>query len=114
MVALPIIVQPEVIAQAVTADKHVLSEKPIAPTVETALELLRWYKAKKRREIWSVGENFRYMDQFNFGAARLRELGGEVVTFSVKLYGFITPQDPAYQSEWYQKTFLVRECNRHC
>lgn len=107
VIALPIPLQPAMITKAITAGKHVLSEKPIAPTVQSAVDLLKWYKAKKRREMWSVAENFRFMDQFNFGADRIRELKGEVVTFSVRLYGFIDDEDEFYQTEWYDYPGIV-------
>ena len=101
IIALPIPVQPSFIKRAITAGKHVLSEKPIAKDVKSAIDLLKWYNAKKRRELWSVGENFRFMDQLNFGADQIRKLSGEVVTFSVRLNGFIDEQDESYQTDWY-------------
>lgn len=103
IIALPIPVQSAIIKKAIAAGKHVLSEKPIAQDVETAIDLLSWYKTKKRRELWSVGENFRFMDQMNFGADQLRKLEGEVVTFSVRLYGFMNDKDEFHQCEWYDR-----------
>ena len=101
VIALPIPVQPATIRRAIAAGKHVLSEKPISPDVKTAVDLLTWYKTKKRREIWSVGENFRFMNQLNLGADIIRKLNANVVTFSVRLYGFMDDQDEFYESEWY-------------
>ncbi|KAL6722047.1 hypothetical protein ACLMJK_001152 [Lecanora helva] len=100
MIALPTLVQPAVIKKAITAGTHVLSEKPISQDVSSAIDLLSWYTTTKKRKIWSVGENFRFMDSLNFGAARIKELDGEVVTFSARLYAFMDDQDEYYQSEW--------------
>ena len=101
IISLPILVQPSFVKRAIAAGKHVLSEKPIGPDMKIASNLLKWYRTKKRREIWSVGENFRFMDQMNFAADEIRKLSGEVVTFSVRLYAYIDDQDEAYQTEWY-------------
>lgn len=75
--SLPILAQPEFIKRALTAGKHVLSEKPIAKDVATARELLQWYQKSidPNKTIWAVGENFRYMTKFLFAAEKVRELG---------------------------------------
>ena len=100
IIALPITVQPEIIRRARASGKHVLSEKPIAPDVKTAVDLIKFHKKISRNELWSVGENFRFMDQINFGAEQLRKLNGNVVSFSVNLYGYIGEDDQFYQTEW--------------
>ena len=101
VIALPIFVQPGVIKRAVSAGKHVLSEKPIAKDVETAAELVKWYKGTGQKKIWSVGENFRFLDSVAFGAEQIKRLGGNVVAFSLKLNGFVDKNDKYYQTEWY-------------
>lgn len=58
IMALPLDVQPKLLPQVFRAGKHVMSEKPIAPTVAVAKELVQQYDPKKLH--WSVGENFRY------------------------------------------------------
>ena len=98
---MPITVQPKVIKEAIAAGKHVLSEKPIAKDVKTAVELLKWYKENNNQELWSVAENYRFMDQLNFGAEQIRKLNGNVVTFSLRLFGCIGPEDKYYQTEWW-------------
>lgn len=64
IIALPIMSQPEYIRKALLAGKHVLSEKPIGPTVKDAKDLIKWYRATVKPEItWAVAENFRYLDR---------------------------------------------------
>ena len=98
---MPICVQPAVIKEAIEAGKHVLSEKPIAEDIETAVRLIKWYKHQNQEAIWSVGENFRFFEPITFAAEQIRNLGGEVVTFSVDLYAFIDENDEYYQTAWY-------------
>ena len=101
IIACPILVQPKLVKKAIRAGKHVLSEKPIAEDVATAVELLKWYKDSRREGMWSVGENFRFFGPIAFGAEQLRRLGGNVTTFSVRLYAFIDDDDPAYKTAWF-------------
>ncbi|KAL2051996.1 hypothetical protein ABVK25_007688 [Lepraria finkii] len=111
-IALPILLQPEVIKKALRAEKHVLSEKPIAKDVDTATEMVRWYEDTRQEQIWSVGENFRFLDSVAFGAEQIRRLGGNVVAFGLRVYGFIDENEKYYQTEWrqtpkYQGGFLL-------
>lgn len=112
IIALPICHQPTVVKQAIEAGKHVLSEKPIAKDIETAAQLIRWYKHQRRQEIWIVGENFRFFDPVMFAVEQIKKLGGEVVTFSVDVHAFIDEDDQYYQTAWrkkpdYQGGFLL-------
>jgi predicted dehydrogenase len=59
IISLPIDVQPRFVLAALAAGKAVLSEKPVAPNVRAARELLR--KARRHRAPWLVGENFAFM-----------------------------------------------------
>ena len=61
IMALPLDKQPEYVTMALTAGKHVLSEKPIAPTVLEAKVLRDVYEIHFSSQLqWSVAENFRY------------------------------------------------------
>jgi len=69
VMALPFSAQATFIQAALEAGKHVLSEKPIAPTIESAQKLVdfydeinrkRWQQSVTSTLQWSVAENFRY------------------------------------------------------
>ncbi|EOD44322.1 putative oxidoreductase nad-binding rossmann fold protein [Neofusicoccum parvum UCRNP2] len=76
IMALPIPAQPEYIKAALSAGKHVLSEKPIAKDVATARELLDWYNKNidKSKVTWGVAENFRFFESYRYGAEKVKEL----------------------------------------
>ncbi|KAK5189615.1 hypothetical protein LTR96_009416 [Exophiala xenobiotica] len=112
IICVPILAQPEFIRKAMKAGKHVLSEKPIAKDVVTAEELIKWREASSIRTIWAVGENFRFISPVVYGHAKLKEIGGQVTTFSMNLFALIDENDKFYQTEWrktpeYQGGFLL-------
>lgn len=74
--SLPITNQPVYIKNALLAGKLVLSEKPVAENMNTAVELIRWYRTEiKDGTTWSVGENWRFLDSYNYAAEELKSLG---------------------------------------
>jgi len=101
IVVLPINNQPEIIKKALAAGKHVLSEKPVARDVATAQELIGWYRSLggSHPPIWAVAENFRYAKSLTDAAEAVRELGGKVVTFHLKRYGFVREDDKYFNTE---------------
>jgi predicted dehydrogenase len=70
--SLPLDVQPQMVRQILqhnaqgTRPKHVLSEKPIGPTVDAVTSLVELYESHQQSPrhsapyVWSVAENFRY------------------------------------------------------
>lgn len=84
--SLPILVQPSIIKRCLFAGKHVLSEKPIAPDLKQAQELLDWYAAtfpqSEGKPVWAVAENFRFMEAYKYGREAVEKMG-RVLTFSV-------------------------------
>jgi hypothetical protein len=99
VVCVPIVAQPVIIKQALAAGKHVLSEKPIAKDVATALELIDWHKELPKPPIWAVGENLRYVDVVVYGAEQLRQVGGDVTTFSMKMFSLVDDKDKFYNTD---------------
>ncbi|KAG4425361.1 hypothetical protein IFR04_001511 [Cadophora malorum] len=110
IIALPILVQPDVIRKAMSAGKHVLSEKPIAKDLETAQQLITFHKDYPVK--WAVGENFRFWPAVVKAFEILKGSRGELVTFSVKFSTFVDDKDKYFQTEWraepgYQGGFLL-------
>ena len=85
--SLPILNQPGYIKTALSAGKHVLSEKPIAPTIKDAEELIQWYHANidTTKVTWGVAENFRYMNSFDYAHEQIQKLG-RILNFRVRAY----------------------------
>ena len=86
-VRLPILNQPKYIRTALSAGKHVLLEKPIAENLEDAEELTRWYHENHddKRVTWSVAENFRYLNSFEYAREQVHR-AGRLRGFRVKIY----------------------------
>ena len=59
----------------------------MAEIVKDAQELLNWYKCNidTQKITWSVAENFRYMDSFDYAQSQVQKLG-RVLGFRTKLY----------------------------
>lgn len=102
-IALPIMVQPEIIRQGLASGKHVISEKPIGPDVDSGHKLIEIYK-QHQNLVWMVAENWRYEDAFQ-QAAKLVQQGdiGEVLTASWTIMGSVRPANKYYQTAWRQE-----------
>lgn len=61
---------PEFVEKALKSGKHVISEKPVAPTVERGRALLAH---KPQDRVWMVAENWRYVQAFVTAAEQLRD-----------------------------------------
>lgn len=99
-VLLPIPAMPDVIRQALAAGKHVLSEKPIAPTLAEGQSLLAYYE-RHPGQVWMVGENWRYEEAF-CRAAEVVHSGalGEVLTCHWPIFIPINERNKYYQTTW--------------
>ena len=100
-IVLPIPAQPAVVAQALAAGKHVISEKPIAPSREEALALLQ---AHRRRPecVWMVAENWRYEEAFMRGAQLIRSgaIGRPLLAHWAQYSPILRPGSKYARSEW--------------
>lgn len=106
IVALPLDVQPDLVIRLLKAGKHVLSEKPIAPTVEKAKQVLTEFEALQRDHpslIWSVAENFRYEAGVQ-KAAELVQSGaiGDVLLMNLVVRNPFRPDNPYLNTAWRQ------------
>lgn len=89
-ISLPIPKQAEYIRLALSASKHVLSEKPIAENVKDAQELISWYYANidSKKVTWSVAENFRYLASFEYAREQVQK-AGRLLGFRAKRYSMV-------------------------
>lgn len=98
-IVLPIAALPAAIERSLQAGKHVLSEKPIAPTAGEGQALLEHCRQANR--VWMVGENWRYEDAFLAAADVVRSGAiGEPVYCHWAVATPITPQNKYFQSVW--------------
>ncbi len=97
--ALPIDLQPRFVEQALAAGKHVLSEKPAAPDVETARRLAALAQTSER--IWMVAENWRYESTFRRAAAEINKGAiGKPIAAGWLLSSAMNAQNKYYQTPW--------------
>ncbi len=99
-ILLPIPVMPDVVEQALATGKHVISEKPVAPTVAEGRRLLALAR-RRPHQIWMVGENWRYEQAFQLAAAAVRRGDiGRPLTCSWMVYTAITHKNKYYHTPW--------------
>lgn len=99
VISLPIANQAPYIKQALLAGKHVLSEKPVAESVQEAEELILWYRSEIVNATWAVAENFRFLNSFDFAAEQIKSLG-RIVGFQGRNQGFIEKDWKFNLTEW--------------
>jgi predicted dehydrogenase len=101
-IAVAIAKSPDLIRKALEAGKNVISEKPIAPTVESAKNLLEIYREQRQSKqlLWVVGENFRFWNSVNRAAKILRDLDGKLLTFRCSIAHFINADNKYFHSDW--------------
>jgi predicted dehydrogenase len=99
-IVLPILAMPAYVAQALRAGKHVISEKPIAADLAAAQTLMAEY-SDQDRQVWMVGENWRYESAF-VRTAELVQRGaiGQPLTMHWSIYAPILPGNKYFGSTW--------------
>ena len=97
-ILLPIEQLPQAVEMALAAGKHVISEKPIAPTVAEGKRLLSIYE-RHQDQVWMVAENWRYEASFLQAANVLDEIGKPLLCHWA-LHIPITPANKYYHTSW--------------
>ena len=99
-IVLPIPIQADIVAQALVAGKHVVSEKPIAPSRAQAQSLIHLHR-RHPEQVWMVAENWRYEEAF-VRAAELLHSGaiGRPVVAHWAQYSPMTPDSKYYVTPW--------------
>lgn len=99
IIAVPISETPALVRQALSAGKHVLSEKPIAPDLQTAKDLLAFAQSQPS-VLWAVGENMRFWNSINEAQRQLQEIGGKLASFEISVANFTDAKNPFSQTKW--------------
>lgn len=99
-VLLPIPHLPDPIERALSAGKHVISEKPIAPDLAAGRRLVAHY-AQFPSLVWMVAENWRYEPTFRQAAEQLAAGAiGRVMAADWSMYVDMTPANKYYHTDW--------------
>lgn len=99
-IVLPIPLIPEVVHKALDAGKHIISEKPVAPTVAIGREMLAHY-AQTPDLVWMVAENFRYEPSLIelSNVVRSGELG-RLITVQSNAFVQMAAENKYYHTAW--------------
>jgi predicted dehydrogenase len=103
VLVLPISLQPRIILKALAAHKHVLSEKPLAPSVSEGRRLLSVYDAQYRMKglVWRVAENFEAESGYRVAGRAIKEGRiGRVLFFGARVVNYIDQESKWYQTPW--------------
>jgi predicted dehydrogenase len=101
-IMLPIDVMPAIVELALQAGKHVISEKPMAPDIATGRRLLAVH-AGHARQVWLIGENWRYEDAFVKAEEIIKSSQiGRPLLCHWALSNPIMPDNRYYQTGWRQ------------
>ncbi|KAG8826381.1 hypothetical protein FRB91_010854 [Serendipita sp. 411] len=115
IVVLPINSQPSIVIKSLDAGKHVISEKPIAPTVKEGIALIKTYESlyKPKGLVWRVAENFEAEPGLRAaGKAITDQKIGKVCFWNLQVLNNVTTDSMWYKTSWrtvpeYQGGFLL-------
>jgi predicted dehydrogenase len=97
--SLPISTQPEYVRKALAAGKPLMSEKPIAPTLAEAEELVEL--AKRASVPWLIGENYAFMPALARAARWIEaERLGEVRIVEARQVTLMNQDNPYFATSW--------------
>lgn len=103
IVVLPITTQPSIIRKALSAGKHILSEKPVAPDVASGLELIRDYETsyKSKGLVWRVAENFETETAYRTAAKVIGDGKiGKVSFYNARVVNYMDTSSKWYNTPW--------------
>eukprot|EP01114_Cavostelium_apophysatum_P024843 TRINITY_DN9893_c0_g1_i1.p1 TRINITY_DN9893_c0_g1~~TRINITY_DN9893_c0_g1_i1.p1 ORF type:complete len:374 (+),score=51.29 TRINITY_DN9893_c0_g1_i1:60-1124(+) len=113
-IVLPINSLAPVVQLCLAHGKHVISEKPIAPSVQMGKALVSLYELKYADKlVWSVAENFRHIPSFRKAAEIIREGRlGKVIAGHLDVRNGIQQDNKYFNTAWrkdpqYQGGFLL-------
>jgi predicted dehydrogenase len=95
---LPIGQMPEAIRASVRAGKHVISEKPCAPSVATCLDLLNEHSRLDNPPFWAVAENWRFKSSTKIVEEIVRT--GRLGSVHLADFRFVTSASPSFYLGW--------------
>ncbi|KAM0448073.1 hypothetical protein ACHAQK_000052 [Fusarium lateritium] len=102
VIALPIPSQPEHIRAALAAGKHVLAEKPLAPTVAEGKKLIEYHRSLGGKATFSIAENFRFKPSFEYAATEAAKLG-KLQHFGARIFFYMSADSQWYNTAWRAK-----------
>jgi len=112
-IVMPILLLPKCIELCFKYGKHVISEKPIAPTIQEGRRLIDLHQKNYSHLVWSVAENYRYMKSF-LEASAVMKAGtiGKVLLSRFDMRGHIGLDGKYFNTDWrkipgYQGGFLL-------
>lgn len=98
-IVMPFDTMPAIVAKALRAGKHVISEKPLAPTVADGRALLDIPLADG--QVWMLGENWRYEEAFHAARKMIAEGAiGQPYVFHWTMHIPLTPDNKYYSTAW--------------
>ena len=100
--SLPIKNQAPYIRKALTAGKHVLSEKPVAENLQDAVDMIKWYRAEIKGPSWCIAENWRFLASYEYGRKQIASLG-RILAFYGRQHSLVKQS-----GKWYSKSFKHR------
>ena len=97
-VVVPINAMPDITEKALMSGKHVISEKPLAPSVARGKALLAHERPDR---VWMVAENMRYVQSF-LAAADILKSGqlGKPIMSSWAVRNTMLPSNKYYKTDW--------------
>lgn len=104
IMALPLDVQPNYVPKILQSGKNLLSEKPIAPTLESADILLRTCRELPTHH-WSVAENFRHEPAIQYAAQAVSSSIGKPLYVTTTIRAPFLTGDTTTSSNPYLNTF---------